>query len=477
MKVLFVAAEGVPFCKTGGLADVIGSLPRELKSQGVEVAVMMPKYKGIAGKFQQEMELIDTCTVKLGWRRQYCGVQSLKHNGVPFYFLDNEYYFKRPGYYGYFDDAERFAFFNRAVLEALAVIDFKPDVIHCHDWHTGMVPVFLTQYRDKPGYEQIRTVFTIHNLKYQGVFPNSIMQDLLNLGWEHFHTDGIEFHNNVSFMKGGLNYSDRLTTVSPTYAEEIQIPYYGCNLDGVLRKRGGQIQGILNGIDYDEWNPLTDPYIDTHYRTGACRKKRQNKLKLQEELNLPVSEEIPMLGMITRLVDQKGLDLVAHVIEEILALDIQLVVLGTGEMHYENMFRDLAYRYPEKVSANILFDNGLAHKIYAASDLFLMPSQFEPCGLGQLIALRYGSLPIVRETGGLKDTVVPFDEETSEGTGFTFANYNAHEMLFKIEEAVELYKDKRLWMNLVRNAMKQDFSWKSSANQYIELYADLAKKC
>ncbi|HHT69276.1 MAG TPA: glycogen synthase, partial [Firmicutes bacterium] len=395
VNVLFVAAEGVPFSKTGGLADVIGALPKELQKLGVNVRVVLPKYGDTPPQYEKEMELVHRFSVQLGWRNQYCGVLKLVHEGVVFYFIDNESHFKRPGTYGFFDDGERFAFFNRAVLEALPFLDFQPDVIHCHDWHAGMIPVMLTQYRNQEFFRSIKTVFTIHNLQYQGVFPKSILGDLLGLGWEHFNVNGVEYHDQVSFMKGGLNYSNALTTVSPTYAQEIQTPFYGADLEGVLARRQSFLSGIINGIDTEEWNPQTDPYIVRNYTWRSLKRKEENKVALQEELGLTQDPGIPMLGMVTRLARQKGLDLVAHVIQEILELNLQIVVLGTGEEQFEQMFKHFAASHPDQVSANIRFENVLAHKIYAASDMFLMPSLFEPCGLGQLIAMRYGSLPIV----------------------------------------------------------------------------------
>lgn len=475
MNVLFVAAEGVPFSKTGGLADVIGALPKELKKQNVDVRVVLPKYGDTPEMYKQQMKLIYRFSVHLGWRNQYCGVLELEYQGVKFYFIDNEAYFKRPGTYGFFDDGERYAFLNRAVLECLPAIGFRPDLIHCHDWHTGMIPVMLTQYRNQEFYKNIKTVFTIHNLQYQGVFSKSILGDMLGIGWEHFNSDGIEFHDQVSFMKGGLNYSDALTTVSPTYAQEIQTAHYGADLEGVIHRRQSFLSGILNGIDYEEWNPQTDPLLLENYTWRSFKRKERNKQKLQAELNLPICASTPMMGMVSRLVRQKGLDLLAHIMEDLVQLNIQLVVLGTGEEEYEAMIRHFAWKYPEKVSANIRFNNELAHKIYAASDVFLMPSLFEPCGLGQLIALRYGAIPIVRETGGLKDTVEPYNEETGAGNGFSFANYNAHDMLYTIRRAVELYEqgEEGPWESLVKGAMKADYSWEQSARRYKELYESL----
>lgn len=478
MNVLFVAAEGVPFSKTGGLADVIGALPKELTKAGVNVRVVLPKYGDTPAKYEQGMELVHRFSVHVGWRNQYCGVLKLEYEGVVFYFIDNEGHFKRPGTYGFSDDGERFAFFNRAVLEALPALGFRPDLIHCHDWHAGMIPVMLTQYRNQEFFSKIKTVFTIHNLQYQGVFSKSILGDLLGLGWEHFNVNGVEYHDQVSFMKGGLNYANALTTVSPTYAKEIQTPFYGADLQGVLTRRQSFLSGIINGIDVEEWNPQTDPHVVKNYTWRSPKRKEENKLVLQEELGLKQDPSLPLLGMVTRLARQKGLDLLAHVLDEVLDLDLQIVVLGTGEAEFEQMFCHFAGKYPEKVSANIRFENVLAHRIYAASDLFLMPSLFEPCGLGQLIAMRYGSLPIVRETGGLKDTVDPYNEVTDEGNGFSFANYNAHELLFTVQRAIALYETDKdgAWKRMVGRAMRTDFSWKQSALRYKELYENVLER-
>lgn len=471
MKVLFAASEAVPFIKTGGLADVIGSLPKELTRQGLDVRVILPKYGDIPAVFQKAMTKVITFDVYIGWRKQYIGIEMLQHDGVTFYFVDNEYYYKRPGIYGYGDEAERFGFFCKGVIEALPLLDFQPDVIHCHDWQTGMIPVLLkAHYQHLPFYSEMKTMSTVHNLKYQGVFDQSLLKDLFGLSDDHFTGTALELHGGASFLKGGLLYSDQITTVSQTYAEEIQTPFYGESLDSLLRHRKDQLTGIVNGIDYDVFDPMTDSHLVVNYR-DSIPKKQQNKLALQERLGLPVNADVPMIALVTRLVQQKGLDLIQHVISEILALDIQLVVLGTGDYGYEQMFRYAAQTHPDKVSAQIYFDESLAHQIYAASDLFLMPSQFEPCGIGQLIALRYRSVPIVRETGGLKDTVQPYNEFTGEGTGFTFSNYNAHDMLHIIRRAVFFYKnDREAWLKIQQNMKKGDFSWKKSAQQYIALY-------
>ncbi|NOU99121.1 glycogen synthase GlgA [Paenibacillus planticolens] len=474
MKVLFAASEAVPFIKTGGLADVIGSLPKELVGQGLDVRVILPKYGGIPAKYRDAMTLAVTHDIYVGWRKQYIGIEVLQHDGVTFYFIDNEFYFKRPGIYGYGDEAERFAFFCKGIIETLPLLDFQPDVIHCHDWQTGMIPVLLkAHYQHLPFYSEIKTVSTVHNLKYQGVFSQSLFKELFGLSDDHFTGTALELHGGASFLKGGLLYSDRITTVSQTYAEEIQTPYYGEYLDSLLRHRKDQLTGIVNGIDYEVFDPMSDPHLVVNYR-DSLPKKQMNKTALQERLGLAVKADVPMIALVTRLVQQKGLDLIQHVIAEILSLDIQLVVLGTGEHGYEEMFKQAAENYPDKVSAQICFDEALAHQIYAASDMFLMPSQFEPCGIGQLIALRYRSVPIVRETGGLKDTVQPYNEFTGEGTGFSFQNYNAHDMLHTIRRAVFFYKnDRDAWLKIQQNMKKGDFSWKKSAQQYIELYQDM----
>ncbi|AQS58882.1 glycogen synthase GlgA [Desulforamulus ferrireducens] len=474
MSILFVAAEGVPFIKSGGLADVIGSLPRELRKLGIDVRVMLPKYRDIPEHFKEAMEHCCNLTVPLSWRQLYGGVQRLDYEGVPFYFIDNEYYFKRSGIYCFDDEAERFAFFCRAALEALPHLDFRPRIIHCHDWHTGMISVFLQAfYRQHPFYQDIRTVFTIHNLEYQGLFPRDILGDVLGLPDHYFTLDGLEFYGQVSFIKGGLNFSDLLTTVSESYAQEIQHPYFGARLDGLLRHKKNVLFGILNGIDTDIYNPAADPLIHTKYNWQTPELKGQNKKQLQASLSLPVREDVPLIGLVSRLVSQKGMDLIAHIWQDIMQMDVQMVVLGTGEPRYEELFRYAARQYPTKMSANIFFGDQLAHNIYAASDLFLMPSLYEPCGLGQLIALRYGALPLVRETGGLKDTVTPYNQYTGEGNGFSFTNYNAHDLLHTLRMALSLYPQRQIWSKLVVKAMQADFSWYKSAQKYQNLYKRL----
>ena len=478
LKVLFVASEAAPFVKTGGLGDVVGSLPKELRRQGVDVRVMMPKYHDIPEHFKSQMTVAKALTAPVGWRQQYCGLQQMELDGAVWYFIDNEYYFtKRPGLYGYYDDAERFAFFCRAVLEALPQMDFIPDIIHCHDWQTAAILPLLKAYCwGNPFYRQFRTVYTVHNLQYQGVFPREVLGNLLGLDDSFFAADGMEFFGQVNFAKGGLAYADKITTVSRTYAEEIQTSYFGENLDGLLRLRSADLTGIVNGIDYEDYNPATDPELFTNYNWQSPKKRLENKAKLQELLGLPVNPAIPVIGIVARLVNPKGFDLISHILPDILANDVQMVVLGTGEVRYQELFRYAAGRYPNKVSTNILFSDSLARKIYAGSDMFLMPSRFEPCGIGQLIALRYGSLPIVREVGGLKDTVRSYDAETGDGNGFTFANYNAHDLLYVINWAISLYQDTAAWRKLMKNAMRSDFSWNNSAQEYHKLYQTLLEK-
>jgi starch synthase len=473
MRILFAAAEAVPFIKTGGLADVIGSLPKELQRQGIDVRVVLPKFKSIPAFFTENMTRCTAFTVPVGWRRQYTTVEELKWEGVTYYFIDNEYYFWRDGVYGCYDEAEQFAFFSRAVFEVLPYIGWKPDIIHCHDWHTAIVPVFLhTFYKDHPFYARMRTVFTIHNLKYQGIFPYIVLPDVLGLDNSYFTLDGLEFYGNINYMKGGLLYADRITTVSPGYAQEIQDPYYGEKLDGVLRSRASKLTGIINGIDYDVYNPQSDTHIYVNYRYSTA-KKQKNKIFLQQQLRLPLGEHIPLVAIVSRLVEQKGFDLLACVLEELLSMDMQLVVLGTGEARYEEMFREAAHRYPDKLAACIQFDEEFARCVYAAADLFLMPSQFEPCGISQMIALRYGAVPIVRETGGLRDTVQSYNEMTGEGNGFTFANYNAHDMLYTIKRALSVYHNKEVFAQVLRNGRETDCSWIHSARQYHMMYEQL----
>ena len=474
MNCLFAASECAPFVKTGGLGDVIGALPKALASLDVRVSVILPKYGDLPQWAVDRLTLVDTITVPVGWRRQYCGIHRFEYEGVTFYFLENDYYFKRHGSYGFYDDGERFAFFSRAVLEALPYLDDIPDVIHCHDWQTGPISALLhAHYKNHPIYKHIKTLFTIHNLQYQGVYPRSVLSELLDLSDLYFTQEGLEFYGQVSFLKAGLAFSDKVTTVSQTYASEIQRPYYGERLEGFLQKRSGDLQGIVNGIDRETYNPETDPHLFTNYKDGDG--KQVNKLALQRELGLPEDGEIPVLSMVTRLVDQKGMDLVLRVFHEIMQLNVQVVILGTGDSQYEEALRGLMDQYPNNASFHNYFDEPLSRKIYAGSDLFIMPSKFEPCGIGQLLAFRYGTLPVVRETGGLKDTVEPYNEFTGEGNGFSFTNYNAHDMLYTIERAVWLYRyQPKKWRELVEKAMGLNYSWEVSASVYKHVYEQLS---
>ena len=475
MKVLYVASEAVPFAKTGGLADVAGSLPKALKAEGVDVRVIMPKFGKIPEKFRNAMEHVYDGEIPVSWRSKYVGLDKIEHDGVTYYFVDNEEYFRREGFYGYGDDAERFSFFCRAVLNLLPAMDFWPDVIHTNDWHSGLVNVLLKiEHQGDERYENIRTLYTIHNLKYQGVFPKDVMSDVLGLDWKYFNNGDLEFYDAVNFMKGGLIYADYISTVSKTYAKEIQYEYFGEHLDGLLRSREQDLSGIVNGIDYSVYNPRTDKYIFETYDEESLDRKLDNKTELQKSLGLPVRRNVPLIAIVSRLVEPKGMDLVVRMMDEILQHeDIQFVLLGTGDKEYEDWFKGLAWRFPKKVSANIYFSNQLAQRIYAASDIFLMPSNYEPCGIGQLIALRYGSVPVVRETGGLKDTIIPYDKYTKKGNGFRFADYNAHEMMYALKRALSAYENYEEWKQIVENAMNSDYSWKESAREYKALYEKL----
>lgn len=474
MKIVFVTAEADPFIKTGGLGEVMGSLPAFLHKQGVDVRVIMPKYSSIR-QFPGECEHLAHFDVPVAWRKQYCGLEELVYEGVHYYFIDNEYYFSRPRIYGEYDDAERFAFFSRAALESIIHIPgFKPDILHCQDWHTALIPLMLKVfYSQEPLYYPIKTIFTIHNLKYQGVFAKEVLGDIVGLSMDYFREDALEFHGAVNFMKAALLYADMITTVSPTYAQEIQNPYFGEKLDGLLRKRSQSLIGILNGIDYEAYNPMTDPYLvkpSDNFRLT----KEENKKRLQGVFGLPIRGDKAVLGMVTRLVDQKGIDLLTRVLKEILEQDVQLVILGSGEKKYEEVLSFFASKYPDKLALKLEYSDKLAHEIYGGADMVIMPSRYEPCGISQMIAMRYGTIPIVRETGGLKDTVIHFNELTGAGNGFRFTNYNAHELLFTVQRAVRLFQDdKSAWEKICRNARESDFSWDTSAKAYIEIYEAL----
>ena len=473
MKILFAASESVPFVKTGGLADVVGALAPVLAKEGHDVRVVIPQFSSIPQEYHSQMTHVCDFEVQLGWRRQYCGIESIVKDGVTWYFMDNKYYFGRPYIYGMGgDEYERFGFYCRGVLNMLPLIGFQPDVIHAHDWQSGMIPALLKiQYSHLPFYDHIKTVFTIHNLQYQGIFGIREVQDILGLGDSLWTDDKLECFGCANFMKAALVYSDLITTVSPSYAEEIQTAYYGERLDGLLRARSRELFGVLNGIDMNEYDPSKDRKIIQNYSFEHLEGKAACKKELQEELGLDVKPDTPVIGMVGRLSNQKGLDLVDYVIADIMRQDVQLVVLGMGEGRYFNLFSWAETEYKGRVAARFTMDHTLAQKIYAGTDLFLMPSQFEPCGLSQMIAMRYGSVPIVRETGGLRDTVLSYNEFNGEGNGFTFFNYNAHDMLHTIERATDYYLNhKEVWKKLQERGMKGDYSWGHSAREYIRLY-------
>ena len=474
MKILFVASEAAPFIRSGGLGDVAGALPQAMNTAGHDCRVIIPFYKDeISGDFQNNFRYVASTFVDLSWRRQYCGVFEAVYEGVTYYLVDNEYYFKRRGLYGHFDDGERFAFFSKAVLEVLPLIDFFPDVLHANDWQAALVPVFLDVfYRFSEEYQHIKTVFTIHNIEFQGKYGDSLITDILGLpDWARSLVVNGDCAN---YMKGGIEASNAVTTVSETYAGEILDPFYSYGLEGILSQRRFKLHGIVNGIDQKVYDPRRDKRLFAQYGVKDFAKgKAENKKSLCEMINLPYEEHRPMIAMVTRLTEQKGMDLFAAVIDDIMRADVQMVVLGTGDWKYENLIKSVEGRYPNKFRAILAFSGDLASKIYGASDLFLMPSKFEPCGLSQLIAMRYGSIPIVRETGGLKDTVPAYNVETGEGKGFTFKTYNAYDMLDAVWRAYACFHDKENWTKVVRNAMKSDFGWDVSAKKYLDIFQNL----
>ena len=477
MKILFTASECVPFVKTGGLADVVGALAPVLAKEGHDVRVIMPLYASIPEKWTSQMTHVCDFEVELGWRRQYCGIEMIEQDGVKWYFMDNKFYFGRPYIYGMGgDEYERFGFFCRASLNCLPIIDFQPDVIHAHDWQSGMVPALLKiQYAHLPFFANIKTMYTIHNLQDQGVFGINQVKEILGLTDNSLWTDDkLECYGCANFMKAALVYADLITTVSPSYSEEIQTAYYGERLDGLLRARKHQVFGVLNGIDMVDYDPAIDNRIAATYSLDNMEGKAVCKADLQQKLGLNVDPNVPIIGMVGRLSNQKGLDLVDYVIGDLLKQNVQLVVLGMGESRYVNLFSWAEGEYKGKVAARFAMDHALAHQIYAGCDMFLMPSQFEPCGLSQLIALRYGTIPIVRETGGLRDTVLSYNEYTGEGNGFSFFNYNAHDMLHVIERACDYYHNhKDVWTLLQQRGMSGDYSWTNSAGKYMDLYKGL----
>lgn len=475
MQIVFASAECAPFVKTGGLGDVAGSLPAALVRAGAEVIVMVPKYATIKDEYKAQMEHFSDFYVSLGWRNEYCGLEKLEHDGVTYMFIDNERYFARDYPYGFFDDGERFAFFSKAITESLQHLPagFECDILHCNDWQTAMAPVFLREfYQGLPLYDRVKTVFSIHNVAFQGQFSDTVMEDIL--GVAHIPAAASQLRCDacsINYMLGALRYADAITTVSPTYANEIQTPEFGEGLDGVLRERSYALQGILNGIDVAGFDPATDKRIAANYTVEDRSGKAVCKAKLQEELALEVRDDRPLMVMVTRLTRQKGMDLVMYALDRILAGGVQVAVLGTGDRDYEDGLRYFQDKYPGTMAARIEFDPALSQRMYAAADMFLMPSKFEPCGLSQIIAMRYGTLPIVRETGGLKDTVQPYNEFTGEGTGFSFSNFNGDEMGDAVFRAARLFWDNReAWNQLVTQAMSQDFSWTRSADKYLDLY-------
>ena len=475
IKVLFASFEAAPFSKTGGLGDVAGSLPRYFDKEECEVRLILPKLSSIPREYQEGMEYIENYNVPLGWRNCYCGLFRYEMNNVTIYFLDNEYYFKRDNIYGEFDDGERVAFFSKAVLETILHLeDFKPDVIHCNDWHTSLVPVYLNEnYRQIEDFKYIKTVLTIHNLKFQGQYSEYVIGDVCGLQGTDADRQMRVPDGSANYMLGGLRYADIISTVSPTYAEEICTPAFGEGLDWLFRERKDRLYGLLNGVDYNIYDPHTDPNIPYHYNEAAMAGKTRDKKALQEELGLEVNPDRLLLAIVSRLTEQKGIDLITYNLPWISEIGAQLVVLGTGDERYVKAFTHFAGVRPDTYAARIEFSEPLSRRIYAGADAFLMPSQFEPCGLSQIISMRYGTLPIVRETGGLKDTVISYNKYTGEGTGFSFANFNAHELRGAIQEAKEVFDDKKKWSALRKQAMAADFSWNTSAAKYLEIYRRL----
>ena len=475
MKILFVAAEGAPFAKTGGLGDVIGALPKSLVKKGHEVAVILPYYDVVDAKFGDQVEDILYFYTNVGWRRQYVGVKKIVRDDVTFYFIDNQQYFYRGRVYGDWDDGERFAFFQLAALELMERVNFIPDILHVHDYHTAMIPFLLKEkYHWIQAYQGIKTVFTIHNIEFQGQFDAGMLGDLFGVGFERYADGTLRWNDCLNWMKAAVLYADRVTTVSPSYAKEIMTPEFGKGLDQIMRMESGKVSGIVNGIDTDLLNPETDKLIPHHFSVKDLTGKAENKAALQKRAGLPIRADVPLIGIVSRLTDQKGFDLVVDELHNILQNDVQIVLLGTGYYQYEEAFSWYASQYPEKLSANITFDLELAQQIYAACDIFLMPSAFEPCGLSQMMAMRYGTLPLVSEVGGLRDTVEPYNEFDKSGTGFSFSNFSGYWMTKTLEKALDVYSNHPAdWKILQENAMTRDFSWDTASQQYVELYKTL----
>ena len=477
-KILFVSSEAVPYIKTGGLADVVGSLPKYFDRNEYDVRVMLPKYSCMDAAFLPNLRFVCHFYVNLNWRKQYVGILESEYRGIHYYFVDNEFYFAGSSpYNNIYEDVEKFAYFSKAVLASLPYIDYAPDVIHCHDWQTGLVPVYLhTAFGDDNFYAGIKTVFSIHNLKFQGRWRIREVIDITGLPEQIFNDKELESYGEANYLKGGVVYADAVTTVSPSYANEITTQEGGEGLHGLMNARRNVLYGILNGIDYDEFNPQTDPYIESNFSSKSVLSgKKANKAALQKELGLSVRESAFVIGIVSRLTEQKGFDLVSYIMDDLVSqLDVQIVILGTGESKFENVFHHFHSQYPDKVSAYIGYSEEKAHKIYASADAFLMPSLFEPCGLSQMMSMRYGTIPIVRETGGLKDTVQAYNEYENTGTGFSFCNFNADDMKYVVEYAYHVFRDERkAWEDMMQRAMAQDFSWNKSAGEYEKLYDSL----
>ena len=473
MNILFAASEVAPFIKTGGLADVAGSLPQALASQGNDVRVILPLYEGIGEDWRSQMTFVKNFNVTLAWRQCYCGLFELVRDGVTYWFVDNEYYFKRAQLYGHFDDCERFAFFSRAVIETPGQVDWAPNVIHCNDWQTAMVPIYLMEEKYRiPQLGGAKSVFTIHNIEYQGRYGDSVLQDVLGLDRSYFNENMLAYHGDVNLMKGAILSADFVTTVSPTYAQELQTPFYAKGMDGIINSQNHKIQGIINGIDMDLYNPAKRTDLASNFSPRALVKgKNECKLALQKAVGLEENVNVPIIACVSRLVGHKGFSLVTDVLPQIMEMDVQMVVLGTGDWQFEEAFRQAQEQYPGRFAARLAYSAPLSNMIYAGSDLFLMPSISEPCGLSQIIAMRFGTVPVVRETGGLKDTVPTYNKETGEGRGFTFSNINASDMVWVLREAVELYYgSKKAWRAIQKAGMTADFSWTNSAGQYLDIY-------
>ncbi|NRN81278.1 Glycogen synthase [Lactobacillus helveticus] len=474
MRILFAGAECAPFVKTGGLGDVLGALPNELAECGDDVGVVLPLYQDIPDKYRQKMQYQGNFIVPVGWRNQYCGIFTYKHHGVTYFFIDNEYYFKRPGIYGYYDDGERFAYFQQAVIMMMERFNFIPSILHCNDYHTAFIPFLLHEkWGFVDAYRGIKTVLTIHNLEFQGKYNAKTLPGFFNMGYDWFDSGIVRQSGDVNWMKTGILYADRVTTVSPSYAREIQTPEFGQGLDGILRMCSHKVTGILNGIDFKRYNPETDPDIKANYNVRKLRKKVQNKIALQKELGLKRAAHIPLIGMVTRLTAQKGCQLLVDELDNILQFNVQVAILGNGDPFYEHALSEIAKRHPGKMSLTLAFDTKLAQRIYAGADSFLMPSAFEPCGLSQLIALHYGTLPVVHQIGGLADTVWVYDKTKNEGTGFGFKEFSGYQMVQAIKKMLAAYGEKDIWFKMQRTAMKSDFSWHKSASDYQWIYGEL----